>query len=201
MISVTLSLLLALSPATTIEIPKNFLINERDARRHLNPNEAEEQGYQISNNLTEPLELNPCGHRRAVDRDRAAVRTITHWTSAPGGSSEQLVIYKSPRAAHSAFTRLRAEAKRCARKGDPSEPRIVIRWRTSKATAGDESIGMGYQTWQDGSVNETSTGIVARRGSALMIYTATEGIFYGPGRLTKNARKMATKVCRLPGVC
>ncbi|GAB3158382.1 hypothetical protein [Microbispora hainanensis] len=200
MIGVTLSLLLALSPATAIEIPKNFLINERDARRHLSPAEAEEQGYEISDKLSEPLELNPCEHRRAVDRDRAAIRTITHWTSAPGYSSEQLVIYKSLRAAHSAFTRLRAEAKRCARKGDPSAPELKIRWRTSKAKAGDESIGMGYQTWQDGSVNATITGIVARRGSALMIYTTTEGI-YNPGRLTKNARKMATKVCRLPGVC
>jgi hypothetical protein len=200
MISVTLSLLLALSPATTIEIPKNFLTYERDARTYLSPDEAEEQGYQISDKLTTPLELNPCRHRRAVDRDRAAARTITHWTSAPSGSSEQLVIYKTPRAAHTSFTRLRAEVKRCARKGDPSEPELKIRWRTSKARAGDESMGMGYQTWQDGSVNETNTGIVARRGSALMIYTTTGGI-YDPGRLTKNARKMATKVCKLPGVC
>jgi hypothetical protein len=59
---------------------------------------------------------------------------------------------------------------------------------------------MGYQTWQDGSVNQTITGIVARRGSALMIYTTDEGA-YDPGRLTKDARKMAAKVCKLPGVC
>ncbi|GAA3846190.1 hypothetical protein GCM10022226_82140 [Sphaerisporangium flaviroseum] len=200
MINVTLSLLLALSPATAIEIPKNFLIYEHDARRHLSSHEAEEQGYQISDKLTEPLELNPCWHRRAVDRDRAAVRTITHWTSAPSGSSEQLVIYKSPRAAHTSFTRLRAEVKRCARKGNPSEPKLKIRWRTTKAKAGDESIGMGFQTWQDGSLNATISGIIARRGSALMIYTTTEGI-YDPGQLTRNVRKMATKVCKLSGVC
>lgn len=200
MISVTLSLVLALSPATVTEIPKNFLITERDARRHLNPHEADEQGYEISDKLTKPLELNPCWHRHAVDRDRVAARTITRWTSAPSGSSEQLVIYNSPRAARAALTRLRAEVKRCARKGDPSVPQLRIRWRTSRARAGDEATGMGYQTWQDGSVNQTITGIAARRGSALMIYTTDEGA-YDPGRLTKDARKMAAKVCKLPGVC
>ncbi|TMR97379.1 hypothetical protein [Nonomuraea basaltis] len=200
MISVTLSLMLALSPATVTEIPKNFLLTERDARRHLDPHEADEHGYQISDKLTKPLELNPCVRQRAVDRDRVAARTITHWTSAPSGSSEQLVIYKSRRAAHSALTRLRAEVKRCARKDDPSAPELKIQWRTSKAKAGDEAIGMGYQTWQDGRVNQTITGIVARKGSALMIYTTDEGA-YDPGRLTKNARKMAAKVCKLPGVC
>lgn len=33
-----------------------------------------------------------------------------------------------------------------------------------------------------------------------MIYITDEG-FYNPGRLTKHARKMAVKVCTLPGVC
>ncbi|WP_433221814.1 hypothetical protein [Microtetraspora malaysiensis] len=200
MISVALSLLLALSPATVTEIPKNFLLTERDARRPLTAEQASEQGYQISDKLTEPLELNPCWHRRAVDRDRVAARTITLWTSGPSNSSEQLVIYKSPRAAHSALTRLRVEVKRCARKDDPSVPELKFQWRTSKAKAGDEAIGMGYRTWQDGSLNQTITGIVARRGSALMIYTTDEGV-YGPGQLTKDARKMAAKACKLPGVC
>jgi hypothetical protein len=200
-ISVTLSLLLVLSPVTAAGgIPENFLLTERDARRHLTPAEAYEEGYDISDKLTKAWQLNPCGHRRAVDRGRVAARTITHWTSAPSGSAEQLILYKSPGAARSALTRLRADVKRCARKGDASAPDLQIRWRTSTVRAGDEAIGMGYQTWQDGSVNQTITGIVARRGSALMIYTTTEGD-YDPGRLTKNARKMSAKVCALPGAC
>jgi len=198
MISVALSFLLALSPVTVI--PKNFLLTERDARRPLSPEQAYEEGYKISDKRTKPLELNPCLHQHAVDRNRVAARTITYWSSGPSAYSEQLVIYKSPHAAHSALTRLRAEVKRCARKSDPSAPQLQIRWRTSKAEAGDESLGMGYQTRQGGSVNQTITGIVARRGSALMIYTTDEGA-YDPGRLTKNARKMAAKVCNLPGVC
>ncbi|MEV1002733.1 hypothetical protein [Nonomuraea sp. NPDC050202] len=200
MISATLALLLALSPVAAIEIPKNFLLIERDARKKLGPMQVDEEGYTISDKLTAPLELNPCHHKRATDRDRVAARTITHWTSAPSGSSEQLVLYKSSRAAHTALTRLRADVKRCARRSSPSQPRLKIQWRTSQAKAGDEAVGMGYQTRQGGSVNQTITGIVARRGSALMIYTTDEG-FYDPGRLTKNARKMAVKVCQLPGVC
>ncbi|MEV0381938.1 hypothetical protein [Nonomuraea sp. NPDC050643] len=196
----TLSLVLALSPAAVTEIPKNFLLTEHDARKVLSSHEAEEQGYEISDRRTEPLQLNPCNLKRAADRDRVAARTITRWTSAPSGSSEQLVIYKSPRAAHAALAGLRTEVKRCARRSDPSAPELRIQWRTSKATAGDESLGMGYQTRQDGSVNQTVTGIVARKGSALMIYTTDEGA-YGPGLLTKSARKMAAKVCELPGVC
>lgn len=201
MISMTLSLLLALSaPAIVTEIPKNFLLTERDARRHLSPEEATEQGYEISDKLTKPLMLNPCVHRSAVDRDRVAARTISHWTSGPSDSSEQLVIYKSSRAAHAAFTLLRSEAKKCARKSDPSAPELKIHWRTSKAKVGDEAIGMGYQTRQDGSVNETISGLVARKGKALMIYTTTEAE-YEPGRVTKDAKKMAAKVCKLRGVC
>ncbi|MER6943801.1 hypothetical protein ABT294_07235 [Nonomuraea sp. NPDC000554] len=195
-----LSLLLALSPAAVTEIPKNFLLTEHDARRHLDPEEAQELEYKISDKLTRPLELNPCGYRRAVDRGRVAARTITLGTSAPSSSSEQLVLYASSRAAHAALARLRAEVKRCARKGDPSTPELTIQWRTSKAKAGDEAMGMGYQTRQDGDVNQTGTGIVARRGSALMIYTTDEGP-YRPGGLTKDARKMAAKVCELPGIC
>ncbi|MFI6393605.1 hypothetical protein ACIBHY_35715 [Nonomuraea sp. NPDC050547] len=200
MITVTLSMVLALSPATATEIPKNFLFSEPAARKVLSPDDAAEMGYKISDKLTRPLELNPCVHRRAIDRGRLAARTITLWTSAPSGESEQLVLYKSPRAAHAAFAKLRAEVKRCARKGDPASPALKIRWRTSKVKAGDESIGMGYRTWQDGYVNETVTGVVARRGSALMIYTTSAGD-YNPGGLTKTTRKMAAKVCSLPGVC
>ncbi|MFF4194353.1 hypothetical protein [Nonomuraea sp. NPDC001831] len=66
--------------------------------------------------------------------------------------------------------------------------------------AGDEAVGMGYRTLQDGDVDQTITGVVARRGSALILYRTDEGD-YDPGRLTKNARKMAVKVCGLPGVC
>lgn len=200
MIHVALSLALALSPATVTEIPKNFLLMERDARRPLSPGDAAEISYEISDKLTRPLELNPCGHPRAVDGGRLAARTITLGTSAPSGSSEQLIVYKSPRAAHAVLTRLRTEVKRCARKGDSSAPELSIRWRTSKVKAGDEALGMGYQTRQDGQVNQTVTGVAARKGSALMIYTTDEGA-YRPGGLTKQAGKMAAKVCALPGVC
>ncbi|MEU8320749.1 hypothetical protein AB0C33_20545 [Nonomuraea sp. NPDC048881] len=200
MIGVTLSLLLALSPAAVTEIPKNFLFTEREARVPLSPDDAAEQGYKISDRLTAPFELNPCGHRRAVDRGRTAARTISHWTTGPSESAEQLVLYRSPRAAHAALTGLRAEAARCARKGDPSAPTLKIQWRTTKVKAGDEAMGMGYRTRQDGNVDQTVTGVVARRGSALIIYRTDEGD-YDPGRLTKNARKMAVKVCGLPGVC
>ncbi|MFF0867825.1 hypothetical protein ACFYUV_39110 [Nonomuraea sp. NPDC003560] len=200
MIGVTLSLLLALSPAAVTEIPKNFLLTERTARVPLSSDDAAEQGYEIIDSLTAPFELNPCGHRRAVDRGRTAARTITYWSSAPSNSAEQLVLYKSPRAARAALAGLRAEAGRCARKGDPSMPSIKIQWRTTRVKAGDEAVGMGYRTWQDGNVNQTITGVVARRGSALIIYRTDEGD-YDPGRLTKNARKMAVKVCGLPDVC
>lgn len=122
MISVTLSLLLALSPVTVTEIPRNFLLTERDARRHLSPEEAAELGYEISDKLTKPLELNPCVHRSSVDRDRVAARTISHWTSGPSGSSEQLVIYKSSRAAHAAFTLCAPRPRSAHARASPRHP-------------------------------------------------------------------------------
>ncbi|MGN9837717.1 hypothetical protein ACTMTI_06325 [Nonomuraea sp. H19] len=200
MISVTLSVLLAFSPAAATEIPKNFLLTEPAARTPLSQGDASEMGWQISDKLTRPLELNPCNRRRAADASRVAARTITYWSSAPNSSSEQLILYSSPRAAHAALTQLRADVKRCARTGDPAAPQLKIRWRTSKVRVGDEATGMGYTTWQDGYVNETLSGVVARRGSALMIYADTAAV-YQPGVLIKNAKKMAAKVCKLPGVC
>ncbi|MFF4194354.1 hypothetical protein [Nonomuraea sp. NPDC001831] len=59
MIGVTLSLLLALSPAAVTEIPKNFLFTERQARVPLSPDDAAEQGYKISDRLTAPLRAEP----------------------------------------------------------------------------------------------------------------------------------------------
>lgn len=200
MINVTISLLLALSPGTAAEIPKDFLLTEPAARKPLSETAADEMGWKISDKLTKPLELNPCNRRRAADAGRVAARTITYWSSAPSSSSEQLIIYRSPRAAHAAFTQLRADAKKCARKGDPAAPELKIRWRTSKVKAGDEAAGIGYTTWQDGYENDRLSGVVARRGSALMIYTDTEA-GYQPGTLIKKARRMAAKVCKLPGVC
>lgn len=199
MISIALSLALALSPVTS-EIPRDFLLTEHQARKPQTPDEAYEEGYKISDKLTKPLELNPCNRRRAADAGRVAARTITYWSSAPSGSSEQLILYRNPRAAHAALIQLRTDVKRCARRGDPSSPQLQIRWRTTKVKVGDEAAGMGYTTRQDGSVIQTITGVVARRGSALMIYTTTDGN-YEPGGLTKDVRKMAAKVCDLPGVC
>ncbi|WP_214326551.1 hypothetical protein [Nonomuraea sediminis] len=199
MISIALSLALALAPVTS-EIPRDFLLTEPQARKPQTPDEAYEGGYKISDKLTKPLELNPCNRRRAADAGRVAARTITYWSSAPSGSSEQLILYRNPRAAHAALTQLRTDVKRCARRGDPSSPQLRIRWRTTKVKVGDEAAGMGYTTRQDGSVIQTITGVAALRGSALMIYTTTDG-YYEPGGLTKDARKMAAKVCGLPGVC
>src|SRR5262249_17766442 len=129
-ITTTLALLLALSPAT--HIPKNFLLTERAARQPLSAMEAAELAYKISDHLTKPLEVNPCLHKHAIDRGRVAARTITYWSSAPSSSSEQLILYKTPGAARSAFTALLAEARRCATKRIPTAPELRIQWRTSK---------------------------------------------------------------------
>jgi hypothetical protein len=107
---VILAVSLALAP---VQIPQNFLLSEKAARTPLEENERGEVWWKISNKLTTPLLVNPCGRKGAPTADRSAARTITHNTSAPSYSAEQLVIYRNTEVARTAMTKLLADARRC----------------------------------------------------------------------------------------
>ncbi|GGL42199.1 hypothetical protein GCM10014719_49390 [Planomonospora parontospora subsp. antibiotica] len=105
-----LALSLALAP---VQIPENFLLSEKAARAPQTEEEKGEEWWKISDRLDQPLLLNPCRHKRATTADRSAVRTITHDTSAPSHSGEQLVIHRNSKAARTAMRKLLADARRC----------------------------------------------------------------------------------------
>ncbi len=204
-VSLAMSALLAVSP-----IPKNFLITEHDARTPSSGVELGEEWWKISDKIDKKLELNPCGRRGTGSDGRVAMRTITYHATAPLKSSEQLVIYKSPKAAATALARLRADVRKCAehRRGSRAgwDPNGSYRYVGRAVRLADEALWVREQAYEEHSGwSSYDWFLAARRGAALMIYSADDGAVLGDRsgwkQLSRKARKMSVKVCELPGVC
>ncbi|QYC45109.1 hypothetical protein Nocox_37785 [Nonomuraea coxensis DSM 45129] len=188
--------------ATATRIPKYFLLTERAAAAGAVV--EGEEWWKISDSLSRPLEFNPCRSKaKGKPRDgRVAMRTITYLSSAPSGSSEQLVLYANARSAQAAFRKLRADLARC------SKPAVVKRDRfgyvTKPLRVGDEALSVaGHEYGPTGRRLSPSDdlAVVARRGAALFLYTANARGRGAKKEITAQAGKMAKKVCGLPGVC
>lgn len=190
--------------ASTAEIPKGFLLTEAKARKGVDPAFKDEESWTISNNPSRRLELNPCRTKGKPRDGRVAMRTITHSTSAPSFSSEQLVLYGNARSAKVAFAKLRADLKRC--------PLSTYRYSGKPLRVKDEAMSVTGYYHEKGKIDRSMSPVmwgVARRGSALFLYVndGVDGVTYGMnerGRLkvlADQAQKMAKKVCDLPGVC
>ncbi|MET8049056.1 hypothetical protein ABZU75_15800 [Streptosporangium sp. NPDC005286] len=188
--------------AGTAEIPKGFLLTEPAVTA--GPIVEGEEWWKISNSLSRQLELNPCGTKGKPRDGRVAMRTITYSTSAPSGSSEQLVLYRSTRSAQAAFRKLRADLARCPRrataKGDTGSGFGYV---GKPLRVGDEALSVTGHLYKQGKRERepAELGIVARRGAALFFYT---DIGNGPRagkKIVNQAKRMTKKVCDLPGVC
>ncbi|MER7362927.1 hypothetical protein [Nonomuraea wenchangensis] len=186
--------------AATPRIPKNFLLTERAAAKGAVV--EGEEWWEISDSLSRQLEFNPCRSKAKPRDGRVAMRTITFTTSAPSGTSEQLVLYRNAAAAQSAFRKLRADLARC------SKPAVVKRDRSGYVgkplQVGDEALSVtGYEYAANGRRLSQSDdlAVVGRQGAALFLYTAIARGSGAKKEITGQARKMARKVCGLPGVC
>ncbi|MFF5245047.1 hypothetical protein ACFY3V_12285 [Streptosporangium sp. NPDC000095] len=186
--------------AGTTEIPKGFLLTERAAAA--GPVIADEEWWEISNSLSRQLALNPC-RTKAKPRDgRVAMRTITYSTSAPSGSGEQLVLYRSTRSAQAAFRKLRADLARCPRRAT-TKSGSGFGYVGKPLRVGDEALSVAGHFHKRGKRDRepAELGVVARRGAALFVYTDV-GNGLGAGRkIVNQAKKMTKKVCGLPRVC
>ncbi|MFF5206371.1 hypothetical protein [Streptosporangium sp. NPDC000396] len=201
--------------AETVKIPKGFLLTEAEATKPLTDDQAAEEWWTVSDKLARPLELNPCGSKKKPHDGRIAMRTIIGKTTGPSYVSEQVVLYPSVKNAGAVFRKLRADVKRCAKAKAPQAATVAgdfHRYIGKKARIGDEALlaeGNSYERGQEeplkGELYSPSGEryVVARRGSALILYTAdsnwagedTSRILIG------RAKKMAKKICDLPGVC
>jgi hypothetical protein len=188
--------------ASVVKIAPKFLLTEPAAIA--GPTVEGEEWWKIDNSLTTQLEPDPC-HAKAKPRDgRVAMRTITYSTSAPSGSSEQLVLYGSAKSAQAAFRRLRVDLTTCSKPAmakSNTTPRFGYVGKPVRIA--DEALSVAGYFYTKGK-REREPGelqVAARRGAALFIYTDI-GNGAGAGRkILGQARKMAKKVCALPGVC
>ncbi|WP_285706797.1 hypothetical protein [Microtetraspora sp. NBRC 16547] len=193
--------------AETIKIPKGFLLSEPRATRSLSPVEAFEEWWEISDKLSRPLELDPCGSKKKPRDGRVAMRTVVQGTSGPSYFSEQLVLYRNVEAAKAALDRLRVDVKRCAKGKPPVQALVGVRHRYvgTSIRVGDEALLVKGYSYDKGWREPVGGGryVVARRGSALILFTADD--YYQVDETVKTlvgeTKKMAKKVCGLPGVC
>lgn len=191
----------AASPATagvasaaqaTAKLPKGFLLNEAKMDGPRRPWEH----LKLSNSLKKPLEVNPCGRRTAHD-GRGASRTFTYLAETVY-RVEQVVLYPSEQAAKAAMRSVRADLATCGSGGRGHE-RYSYRWKSTGV--GDEALRIGGFFFEN-----RSRSVVVRRGSAIAVYVrtglVTKSLPVSQFRpLIKDARTMAAKLCRLPGVC
>ncbi|MGN9839243.1 hypothetical protein ACTMTI_14085 [Nonomuraea sp. H19] len=201
--------------AETVKIPKGFLLTEAEATKPLTEDQAAEEWWTVSDKLTKQLELNPCRSKGKPRDGRIAMRTIIGKTSAPSYVTEQLVLYPSAKNAGAAFRKLRAEVKRCAKAKAPKTATVAgsfHRYTSKKVNIADEALLIKGSSYERGTeepvkgelyISSGERYVVVRRGSALALYTADS---YWAGEdttktLTNRAKKMAGKVCDLPGVC
>lgn len=183
-------------------IPRNFLLHEPQARKPVRY--PDEEKWTISDRRGGNLEINPCDLRRPADRDRTAMRTVTY-RAPEHHSGEQLVIYSSTAAARRAMTGLLRQVGRCAR--IESEGTVTRAW-AEPVRAGDRAVRITVQSYDATGVNPAIGGqraVVVREGRAVAVYLLAGE--YGRVRVSdftrqlKDARRMAAKVCSLPGVC
>jgi hypothetical protein len=206
-------MILAVSLALTpVQIPKDFLLSEKAARAPQSEEERGEEWWGISERRDKPLLLNPCRRKRAATADRSAVRTVTHDTTAPSHSGEQLVIYRNSKAAKAAMRKLLADAGRCVARpyGKPYSwaGNGRTRWVVNRTRLADEALLMRLMRY-DKLNKEWSPlllGLAARRGRALVIHSGDlESLGHPQKRAVKTLRgaaaEMAAKTCTLPGVC
>ena len=188
--------------ADAAEIPKGFLLTEPAATA--GPTVEDEEWWKISNSLSRQLELNPCRTKGKTRDGRVAMRTITHSTSAPSGSSEQLVLYRNTKSAQAAFRKLRADLTRCAKQATAKRNTSSRFGYVGKPLrVGDEALSVAGYFYNKGKREREpgELGVVARRGTALFLYTDIGNGLGAGKKIVGQAKKMAKKVCDLPGVC
>ncbi|WP_169985361.1 hypothetical protein [Microbispora sp. H10836] len=178
--------------AAPAKLPKGFLLDEAKVNGPRRPWEH----LKLTDSLTKPLEVNPCGHRAAHD-GRGASRTFTYLAETVY-RSEQVVLYPSERAAKAAMRSVRDDLARCGT-GGRGHDRYSYRWKSTGI--GDEALRVGGFFFEN-----RSRSVIVRRGSAVAVYVrtglVTKSLPVSQFRpLIKDARTMAAKLCDLPGVC
>ncbi|GAA2910069.1 hypothetical protein GCM10010517_76540 [Streptosporangium fragile] len=193
---------LAETGQATGQFPRNFLLYESQARKPVD--DPTEEKWTISNKLSKNLGFFPCNLSKNTGSGRASARTV-EFTAPLFYRGEQLVVYRSAGAARDAMAGLLAQAGSCKRvKSGPA----VFTASAKPVSAGDQAVRVAIQGYDPKSGRPTIDGqraVVVRKGRALAFYLLSGD--YGKVRDSdfaeplRDARKMAARVCSLPGVC
>ncbi|MBB2912249.1 hypothetical protein FHS43_003529 [Streptosporangium becharense] len=192
---------LAETGQTSGQIPRGFLLYEAEARKPVDPSLGEK--WTISNKLSSNLAFNPCTLNSPSDGGRVSARTI-EYSFSEVHRAEQLVLYRTAGAARSAMSGLLAQVNRC--KVDKSGS-LVFKASAQAVGIGDQAARLTIQAYDKNGrpVVGGQRAVVVRKGRALALYL--HGAEYHSVKSDHfseqlvDARRMAGKVCSLPGVC
>lgn len=180
--------------AAKFRIPQNFLLYEAEFRNADKP----WQKARFSDKRTAGRLLDPCYPKGRPDGRRVAARTISLEDEADR-QHEQLIVYKNEREARKGWAALRADLAKCRKGGGKGQNRYEYRWKPVRI--GDQALLAGGSFFEERVVYSA-----VRKGRAIALYART-GYWNSAFRakdfrdVERDARKMARKVCTLPGVC
>ncbi|WP_329092803.1 MULTISPECIES: hypothetical protein [unclassified Streptosporangium] len=181
--------------ATTVAIPKGFLLYEKDAARKDNDPET---NWKVGNSAKAGLAVNPCDRSTLAATGRVAARTVT-FTGVPDFMKvEQVILYGSRASAVSAVAQVRAALTRCRARTDSG---AGYRYASSRLTGlGDEALRISGQVYYGGKAGVGGDrSVLVRRGNAVLVYLWA-GEYAKPERSDwavqlRDARKMTAKIC------
>ncbi|MBB2912250.1 hypothetical protein FHS43_003530 [Streptosporangium becharense] len=186
------------------QFPKDFLLYESEARKPVD--DPTEEKWTISNKLGKNPGFSPCDLSKHMRGGQVSARTVGF--NAPlFYRGEQLVVYRSESAARSAFAGLLKQARKCAKFTSHSVP---FKTTTQPVKAGDQAVRVAIQGGDHPSTGKPSLqgqrAVVMRKGRAVAVYLlsgdSAEKVYDRDfTEQLRDARKMAGKVCSLPGVC
>lgn len=208
---IALAALLPLTAAVPAEaaaraIPKNFLLHEKDVaydKAHNDPDDYAdpEEMWWTDKKKNQWLAVGPCdtsatGERRdpkAGRDDRLDARKVTFQSQEYVNSVEQLILYRSEKAARHAMTEFRRGWEKC--RGRSSDTYGDYRRTLTKVRLGDFAWRTSARAGISG---EGDDAVIVRRANAVLVYLTK-----GSGKpkaanfrkVTAEAGKMLRKVC------
>ncbi|MGW4796565.1 hypothetical protein ACWEPC_29505 [Nonomuraea sp. NPDC004297] len=181
----------ALLLATSIAIPTNFLLYEKEAaKKDDNP----ETTWQATGRRTAPLVVNPCQRAGLGQAGRVRARTLVYTAVPDYSKSEQVVLYSSAAAANRALRDVQAAVRACGSSG--------YRFSARALALGDRALSVTGQAYQGGKAAVGGErAVVTRRANALILYTVA-GEWGKPARAdftrqTSDTKRMLAKVCTI----
>ncbi|MFJ2029650.1 hypothetical protein [Streptosporangium sp. NPDC087985] len=199
------------APAPTPAIPKGFLLHDREVAREQAAKHTPADGenvWRASAKVGERFVADPCANSAVAasqrkdpkigQADRAVARTIYFSTREEVETAEQVILYRSERAAQSALRQFQAAVQKC-RQSEGWKNGSFSR-SLARVALGDEAWKSSARDYEDGRPVAGDDTVIVRRANAVIVYLASgtsQPAAQSHTRQLAHARQMLAKVCQI----